>query len=69
MYEILQLIGSVVAGGFIIVIGIWVAWLMGASLYRQAEARAQRLSGRQFDDLPFDELPFNGNDDGANDGG
>ena len=64
MYEILQLIGSVVAGGFVIVIGIWVAWLMDASLYRQAEGHAQRLSGRQFDDRPF-----NGNDDVANDGG
>ena len=68
MYETLQLMSSVVAGGFTIVIGIWVAWLMGASLYRQAKGHDQRLSGRQFDDRPFDERPFNGNDEVANDG-
>ena len=69
MYETLQLIGSVVAGGFIIVIGIWVAWLMGSSLYRKDDIHAQRLSGRQFDKRPFDDRPFNGDNDVANDGG
>lgn len=69
MYETLQLMGSVVAGGFIIVIGIWVAWLIGGSLYRQEDSRPKSRSRSQFNDRPFDERPFDGNDDVDNDEG
>lgn len=68
MYETLQLMGSVVAGGFIIVIGIWVAWLIGGSLYRQGEGHDQRQIRHQFNDRPFENRPFNGRNDVVNDG-
>ena len=68
MYETLQLTGSFVAVGFITVIGIWAAWLVGASLFGKANENIQRQSQRQFDDRPFNEQPFNDDTDISNDG-